>query len=351
MKNFFGSLRNRARSNPDNDAGFKTSRQRSRTNPFEDKNKLKVILDSWGPGSKNEVINDLLMPENVPPVPRLPEALKQPRIRLKPLAPIHVERCPSRKGTELVMAVDGQPQTPHQRGASAPVHAETLKPRACLTPLESSSSARRSGLADATNSPRSPRYTAIAPAAELPARRIAPEISLLTSKHESSCPTGQFCAGMVLDGSATRGELLAPPQRGSSLDRVRSNSCSDSFSLRTLSTSFPSVEPLLRAPSGRSMLGVPHPQLEPLPPISPFGVCFPGSAETMTCDSGGVPPAWTRNSVDSVQFHNEPSAGKRTESDVSGGPDLHRSEDGDLVSDLSMWWGSEGAYYYDTRNA
>ncbi|KAG9050709.1 hypothetical protein FS837_003047 [Tulasnella sp. UAMH 9824] len=135
VKNFFGSLRNRARSNPDNDAGFKTLRQRSRTNPFEDKNKLKVLLDSWSTSSKNEAINDLLMPENIPPVPRLPEALTQPRIRLKPLTPINVEGCASRKDPELVMIVGGRSQAPRRRGASASIHAETLKPRPCLTPV------------------------------------------------------------------------------------------------------------------------------------------------------------------------------------------------------------------------
>lgn len=100
------------------------------------------------------------------------------------------------------------------------------------------------------------------------------------------------------------------------------------------------------------MLDVHHPQLEPLPPISPFGVCFPASAAITPCVSDdGILPAWSRNSVDPVQSRNERSAEKRSEGDVSSSPDLHTSEDGDLVSDLSMWWGSEGAYYYDTRNA
>ncbi|KAG8956330.1 hypothetical protein FRC04_004410 [Tulasnella sp. 424] len=103
VKNFFGSLRNRARSNPDNDGEFKM-RQRSRTNPFEDKNKLKVIVDSWGASSQSKAIDDSLITKDIPPVPKLPEVLKPSRTRLRPLAPVDIEGRHTIRGVELGIA-------------------------------------------------------------------------------------------------------------------------------------------------------------------------------------------------------------------------------------------------------
>lgn len=103
------------------------------------------------------------------------------------------------------------------------------------------------------------------------------------------------------------------------------------------------------------MLDVYRPQLEPLTPISPFGVSFPGSTEAASCGLRGTghvaPPEWTPSTVDSVHSKGERTTEKWTGNDASDSPDLQRPEEGELASDLSMWWGSEGAYYYDTRAA
>ncbi|KAG9018621.1 hypothetical protein FRB90_011107 [Tulasnella sp. 427] len=348
VKNFFGSLRNRAKSNPDNDGEFKT-RQRSRTNPFDDRNKLRGLLDSWNTGSKSkETEPPLFTAGDVPPVPKLPDVLKQPRIRMRPL---DIETCQVLEGGEPWIAIDDMPQTPLNSGFPSPIDPDMIASKASLKP---SPPLRRFGtLADATNSPDRSTSSAPRPSA-------TQQIFTNGSTHLRTQSSGTFSSrtnnGVTMDSSGT---VLTPPTRGSSLDVVRSQKptgLENHRSPRTPWNSSSFAEPIVRAPSGEAMLGVFHPRLEPIAPISPFGVSFPAPADTDMCTphaSGQiVSPVWSRGSVDPVHPNSEGPLEQENESDTSpaGSPEVPWPEEGDLAGDLSMWWGSEGAYYYDSRS-